>query len=76
MGVGLGSAFDQGCSAITSAAGSVESQALDALGGIENAIADRLADKLGIKEFYSLHTMDPCEGNFSPTLQLRTLAVT
>lgn len=33
---------------------------------IENDLVDKLAAKLGIKQWYSLHMMDLCEGNFSP----------
>ncbi|KUI72484.1 hypothetical protein VM1G_07624 [Cytospora mali] len=49
-------------SAVTSGAG----EALDKLSDIENDIADKLARKLGIKEFYSIHLIDLCYGDFKP----------
>ncbi len=42
--------------------GAVESE----LASAEDDIADKLADDLGIKQFYSLHAMDTCEGYFTP----------
>lgn len=33
---------------------------------IENNLADELAAKLGIKQWYSMHMMDLCEGVYSP----------
>lgn len=38
----------------------------NAVGDIENDIADKLAKTLGIKEWYSLHLMDMCEGTYTP----------
>ncbi|QSZ33182.1 hypothetical protein DSL72_002768 [Monilinia vaccinii-corymbosi] len=38
----------------------------NALGDIENNIADKLAKTLGIKDWYSLHLMDMCEGTYTP----------
>jgi hypothetical protein len=38
----------------------------DTLTAIENNIADKLAAELGIKQWYSFHLTDMCEGNFSP----------
>ncbi|KAH8884739.1 hypothetical protein GQ53DRAFT_376505 [Thozetella sp. PMI_491] len=66
-GINLGP-LDKGCSAVASAAGSLETAALDKLHDIENDIADKLADSLGIREFYSLHVLDICEGTFSPNV--------
>ncbi|ROV93503.1 hypothetical protein VSDG_06807 [Cytospora chrysosperma] len=37
-----------------------------ALSDIENDLADELAKKLGIKEFYSIHLVDLCDGDFEP----------
>ncbi len=31
-----------------------------------NDLADKLAKELGIDEWYSLHLMDMCEGNYAP----------
>lgn len=55
---------------VATAAGAAATQAvgegLDALQDIQNDIADELAKKLGIKEFYSIHLVDLCQGDFSP----------
>lgn len=56
----------KGCSAAASAVGSAATQAAAALGDLGDDIADKLAAKLGIKEFYSLHVLDACEGDFAP----------
>lgn len=40
--------------------------AKDKLNEISGDIADKLAAKLGISQWYSLHIMDSCEGNFAP----------
>lgn len=42
---------------------SVASGLLSSLG---NEIADGLADQLGIGEFYTIHALDFCQGNFEP----------
>jgi hypothetical protein len=46
--------------------GAAETKVAGVLAGVEDDIADKLAAKLGIKQFYSLHVMDSCEGDFSP----------
>lgn len=55
---------------VTSEAGSVATSAVDkatsALSDIENDVADKLAKSLGIKEFYSIHLVDLCDGSFEP----------
>lgn len=38
----------------------------NALGDLENEIADKLAETLGIEEWYSLHLMDMCQGYYTP----------
>ncbi|THV44644.1 hypothetical protein BGAL_0601g00040 [Botrytis galanthina] len=38
----------------------------NALGDLENDIADKLAKTLGIEEWYSLHLMDMCQGYYTP----------
>jgi hypothetical protein len=48
--------------AIGDAAGALESD----VASFENELADMLAKKLGIHEFYSLHLMDGCDGYFEP----------
>ncbi|PWI70434.1 SUR7 protein [Purpureocillium lilacinum] len=40
--------------------------AKDKINNITGNAADKLADKLGISEWYSLHIMDSCEGSYSP----------
>lgn len=39
---------------------------LDELSDISNDIADQLAQELGISQWYSLHIMNACEGDFAP----------
>ena len=58
--------FDKACSSATSAVASAASEVAGVLDDIGDDIADQLAAKLGIKEFYSLHVMDSCEGDFTP----------
>ena len=40
--------------------------AKDKIDDIKSGAADKLASKLGISQWYSLHVMDSCEGNWSP----------
>ncbi|EOO01190.1 putative sur7 protein [Phaeoacremonium minimum UCRPA7] len=61
-GGGIGGFWTSLVSEATAAVGAIESE----LASIENDIADELAKALGIKEFYSLHIMDACEGYFKP----------
>lgn len=61
-GSALGGVATAAASAATEAAG----KGLDALQDIQNDIADKLAKELGIKEFYSIHLVDLCQGDFSP----------
>lgn len=70
---GAGDAVEQvggAVGSVATAAGSAATEAvgkgLDALQDIQNDLADELAKKLGIKEFYSIHLVDLCEGDFSP----------
>lgn len=53
-------------SALSSALNSVESKAAGELNDIAGDVADKLAAKLGIKQWYSLHLSDMCEGTYSP----------
>lgn len=73
VGDGINSVAGQAGSAVggvATAAGAAATEAvgkgLDALQDIQNDIADQLAKKLGIKEFYSIHLVDLCQGDFSP----------
>lgn len=54
-------------SAIAAAAASLPSEAASLLGQIGGSVANQLAGQLGISEFYSIHAMDFCQGNFSPS---------
>ncbi|OTA84423.1 hypothetical protein M434DRAFT_83346 [Hypoxylon sp. CO27-5] len=44
----------------------IEGEITDQLNDIVNDIADELSQKLGISQWYSLHVMTACEGNFAP----------
>ncbi|KAI1656690.1 actin cortical patch SUR7/pH-response regulator pali [Daldinia decipiens] len=44
----------------------IESQIIDELNDIANDIADQLSRELGISQWYSIHVMTACEGNFAP----------
>ncbi|KAI0378017.1 hypothetical protein F5Y04DRAFT_165841 [Hypomontagnella monticulosa] len=44
----------------------IEQQISDQLNNITNDIADQLAQELGISQWYSLHIMNVCEGDFAP----------
>ncbi|KAJ4414101.1 hypothetical protein N0V82_008132 [Gnomoniopsis sp. IMI 355080] len=46
---------------------SAASEAASILGSVGSSVADDLATQLGISEFYSIHAMDFCQGDFSPT---------
>lgn len=50
----------------TALVGSVESEAASILNDIGNDIADKLSSELGIDQFYSVHVMDLCQGEFEP----------
>jgi hypothetical protein len=50
----------------SSVVATIESQIEGALEGIENDITNELSAKLGISQWYSIHIMDACEGNFAP----------
>jgi hypothetical protein len=51
---------------ITGLAENITSAIENDLTPIENDLADKLASKLGIKQWYSMHMMDLCEGVYSP----------
>ncbi|KAI2469862.1 hypothetical protein F4781DRAFT_442258 [Annulohypoxylon bovei var. microspora] len=44
----------------------IEGEITDQLNDIANDIADELSKELGISQWYSLHVMTACEGNFAP----------
>ncbi|PHH83679.1 hypothetical protein CDD82_5437 [Ophiocordyceps australis] len=44
--------------------------ARDKLNDITGDAADKLLDKLGISQWYSLHIMDTCQGEFTPTFNV------
>lgn len=46
---------------------SVASEAASIIGSLGSSVADDLANQLGISEFYSIHAMDFCQGDFTPT---------
>lgn len=46
---------------------SLASEAAGLLGQAGSAVADDLADSIGISEFYSIHAMDFCQGEFEPS---------
>ncbi|KAK6192987.1 hypothetical protein LQW54_012911 [Pestalotiopsis sp. IQ-011] len=50
----------------TSVVETLASEISDELSDIENDIADKLSAELGISQWYSLHVMTACEGNFAP----------
>lgn len=39
----------------------------DLLNGVAGGVTDRLAASLGISQWYSLHVLESCEGNFAPS---------
>ncbi|KAI3391145.1 hypothetical protein diail_7912 [Diaporthe ilicicola] len=65
-GGGIGGFFSSLKASATAIAGSLESEAASILDDIGNDVADKLANELGIEQFYSLHVMDMCEGNYAP----------
>ncbi|KAJ4418532.1 hypothetical protein N0V82_005512 [Gnomoniopsis sp. IMI 355080] len=50
----------------TAALGSLESSAASILGDVGDDVADKLADELGIEQFYTVHIMDLCQGDYEP----------
>ncbi|KAI1468681.1 actin cortical patch SUR7/pH-response regulator pali [Daldinia caldariorum] len=44
----------------------IEGQITDELNDIANDVADQLSRELGISQWYSVHVMTACEGNFAP----------
>lgn len=54
-------------SSTTSLPPAVQSAAAGLTSALTNSIGDSLAEQLGIGEFYSIHAMDFCQGNFQPS---------
>ncbi|KAK8106267.1 hypothetical protein PG999_009626 [Apiospora kogelbergensis] len=50
----------------SSVVATLESSITDELNEIGNDIADKLSAELGISQWYSLHVMNACEGNYAP----------
>ncbi|TEA12961.1 SUR7 family protein pun1 [Colletotrichum sidae] len=48
--------------------GGITDEVQDLINDITGDIADRLANELGISEWYSLHLMDVCQGEFAPNV--------
>ncbi|RYP06425.1 hypothetical protein DL764_003161 [Monosporascus ibericus] len=44
----------------------LQDQVTDKVGEVLDSAADKLADALGISQWYSFHIMSACEGNFAP----------
>lgn len=79
---GVASTVESEASKVTSlvagAVSSVLNEVKDEMEKIEDELADKLADLLGIHEWYSIHLIDLCYGNFTPktTAPNATMAVT
>ncbi|KAH8889956.1 hypothetical protein GQ53DRAFT_868302 [Thozetella sp. PMI_491] len=54
------------CAGATAAVGSAVSSGLAELSSIEDDIADKLSEEIGIQQWYSLHVMNICQGTFTP----------
>jgi hypothetical protein len=65
-GGGIGGFFSGIVSSATAAIGDGIGALESDVASFENEVADMLAKKLGIHEFYSLHLMDGCDGYFTP----------
>ncbi|KAI1291670.1 actin cortical patch SUR7/pH-response regulator pali [Xylaria venustula] len=61
----LGGALGKLCAGATAAIRSVVSSGFAELSSIENDIADKLAKKIRVQQWYSLHVMDVCQGTFT-----------
>ncbi|KAJ2903741.1 uncharacterized protein MKZ38_009393 [Zalerion maritima] len=62
----LKGALSELCASATAVAGSAVDSAISDLATVANDAADKLADKLGIHQWYSLHVMNICQGAFTP----------
>ncbi len=59
---GLGDAADD----IGDAVDDIQDDVTDEFNDLINNAADKLADTLGISQWYSFHIMNTCEGDFAP----------
>lgn len=50
----------------TGVVGSLESAAASIVGDVGDDVADKLAEELGIEQFYTVHVMDLCQGDYAP----------
>lgn len=81
VAAGVASTVEAEASKVTSlvagAVASVLNEVKDEMEKIEDELADKLADLLGIHEWYSIHLIDLCYGNFTPktTAPNATMAV-
>jgi len=62
----VGSFFSNLAQNITDEIDNIEGELADDLNDVLGDLADKLAGELGIHQFYSLHLMDLCEGNYAP----------
>jgi hypothetical protein len=62
---GLGGTLGKLCASATAAVETAVSHGATDLTSIGNNISDKLAAKLGIEQWYSLHIMNVCEGSFT-----------
>ncbi len=62
----LGGALGKLCADATAAVGSAVSSGLVQLSNIEDDVANKLAKEIGVQQWYSLHAIDVCQGNFMP----------
>lgn len=65
-GGGIGGIISTIEASATAVVGSIESEAASILNDIGNDVADKLANELGIDQFYTIHVMDLCQGDYSP----------
>jgi hypothetical protein len=63
---GIGGMFSSIEASATAVIGSIESEAASILNDVGNDVADKLASELGIEQFYSVHVLDLCQGNYAP----------
>lgn len=66
LGGGIGGIISTIEASATAVVGSIESEAASILNDIGNDIADKLSDELGIDQFYAIHVMDLCQGDYNP----------
>ncbi|PSR82490.1 actin cortical patch SUR7/pH-response regulator pali [Coniella lustricola] len=63
---GIGGLFTSIEASATAVVGSIESSAASILNDVGNDVADKLSKELGIEQFYSIHVLDLCQGNYAP----------